>query len=73
MANSAVFVALTAGLEKEQIAIATTGLYLSSSISVVAGVSAASAIFRSALRSNLHRMLGRVVGGDKVCRIQPLF
>ncbi|KAG9750291.1 MFS general substrate transporter, partial [Aureobasidium melanogenum] len=68
MANSAVFVGLTAGLEKEQIAIATTGLYLSSSISIVAGVSAASAIFRSALRSNLHRILGRVVGGDEIAR-----
>ncbi|KAG9664409.1 MFS general substrate transporter, partial [Aureobasidium melanogenum] len=68
MANSAVFVGLTAGLKKEQIAIATTGLYLSSSISVVAGVSAASAIFRSALRSNLHRVLGRVVGGDEIAR-----
>lgn len=69
MANSAVFVGLTAGLEKEQVAIATTGLYLSSSISVVAGVSAASAIFRSALRAHLHRILGRVIGGDEVCHV----
>lgn len=69
MANSAVFVGLTAGVEKEQMAIATTGLYLSSNISVVAGVSAASAIFQSALRANLRRGLERVVGGDEVCAI----
>ncbi|KAI4732135.1 MFS general substrate transporter [Aureobasidium sp. EXF-10728] len=68
MANSAVFVGLTAGVEKEQVAIATTGLYLSANISVVAGVSAASAIFQSALRANLHRILGRVVGGDEIAR-----
>ncbi|KAI4854607.1 MFS general substrate transporter [Aureobasidium sp. EXF-8845] len=68
MANSAVFVGLTAGVEKEQMAIATTGLYLSSSISVVAGVSAASAIFQSTLRANLHRFLERVVDGDEIAR-----
>ncbi|THY09505.1 MFS general substrate transporter [Aureobasidium pullulans] len=67
MANSAVFVGLTAGVEKHQMAIATTGMYLSSNIAVVAGVSAASAIFQTALRSNLHRALGRMVGGDEVC------
>ncbi|KAI5196798.1 MFS general substrate transporter [Aureobasidium subglaciale] len=68
MANSAVFVGLTAGVEKSQMAIATTGMYLSANISVVAGVSVASAIFQSALRSNLHRMLGRVVGGEEIAR-----
>ncbi|KAI5263015.1 MFS general substrate transporter [Aureobasidium subglaciale] len=68
MANSAVFVGLTAGVEKTQIAIATTGMYLSANISMVVGVSAASAIFHSALRSNLHRMLGRVVGGEEIAR-----
>jgi hypothetical protein len=72
MANSAVFVGLTAGVEKEQMAIATTGLYLSSNISVVAGVSAASAIFQSALRANLHRILERVVDGDEVCLVMSL-
>ncbi|KAI5247374.1 MFS general substrate transporter [Aureobasidium subglaciale] len=68
MANSAVFVGLTAGVEKSQMAIATTGMYLSANISMVVGVSVASAIFHSALRSNLHRMLGRVVGGDEIAR-----
>ncbi|KAI4738397.1 MFS general substrate transporter [Aureobasidium sp. EXF-12298] len=68
MANSALFVGLTAGVEKDQIAIATTGLYLSSNISVVAGVSAASAIFQSALRANLHRILERVVNGDEIAK-----
>ncbi|THV63802.1 MFS general substrate transporter [Aureobasidium pullulans] len=66
MANSAVFVGLTAGVEKHQMAIATTGMYLSSNIAMVAGVSAASAIFQSALRSNLHQALGRMVGGDEI-------
>lgn len=70
MANSAVFVGLTAGVEKDEMAIATSGLYLSSGISVVTGVSAASAIFHSALEANLHRMLARVVNGDEVCQIR---
>ncbi|THZ11867.1 MFS general substrate transporter, partial [Aureobasidium pullulans] len=68
MANSAVFVGLTAGVEKHQMAIATTGMYLSSNIAMVAGVSAASAIFQSALRSNLHRALGRMLGGDEIAK-----
>jgi hypothetical protein len=59
-------------VEREQMAIATTGLYLSSNISVVAGVSAASAIFQSALRANLHRILERVVDGDEVCLVPSL-
>ena len=60
MVNSAVFVGLTAGVEKDQIA-------------VVTGVSAASAIFQSALRANLHRMLARVVNGDEVRESWSLF
>ncbi|THW92717.1 MFS general substrate transporter [Aureobasidium pullulans] len=68
MANSAVFVGLTAGVEKHQMAIATTGMYLSSNIAMVAGVSAASAIFQSALRSNLHQALGRMIGGDEIAK-----
>jgi hypothetical protein len=67
MANSAVFVGLTAGVDKEQMAIATSGLYLSSGISVVTGISAASAFFQSTLRANLHRLLERVIDGDGVC------
>lgn len=70
MANSAVFVGLTAGVEKDEMAIATSGLYLSSGISVVTGVSAASAIFQTALKANLHRILARVVNGDEVCQSQ---
>lgn len=66
MAGSALFVGLTAGVEKDEIAIATSGLYLSAGISVVTGVSAASAVFQSALRANLHRILARVVNGDEV-------
>lgn len=68
MANSAVFVGLTAGVDKEQMAIATSGLYLSSGISVVTGIGAASAFFQSALRANLHRLLERVVDGDEIAR-----
>ena len=73
MVNSAVFVGLTAGVEKDQIAIATTGLYLSSNVSVVTGVSAASAIFQFALRTNLHRILAGVVNGDEVRESRSLF
>jgi hypothetical protein len=67
MANSSLFVAVTAGVGKEEMAIATTGLYLSSSVSIVAGVGAVSVVFRNALREYLGRELRGVEGGDEVC------
>lgn len=67
MANSAVFVALTAGVDKESIAIAASGLYLSSNVGAVTGVSAAGAIFQNALRWRLDRILSRESDGVEVC------
>jgi hypothetical protein len=53
VAHSALFVALTAGVAEEDIAIAGSGLYLSGSIGAVIGTSAPSAIYQAALRSGL--------------------
>lgn len=68
MANSAVFVGLTAGVDKESIAIAASGLYLSSNIGAVTGVSAAGAIFQNALRWKLDRILSRESDGTEIIR-----
>lgn len=68
MAQSAVFVGLTAGIEKSNIAIAASGLYLSSNVGAVAGVSAAGAIFQNALRSRLESALSRESDGSEIIR-----
>lgn len=54
IALSASFIGLTAGLEAGQVAIASSGLYLSSNIGMVGGLSIASAILQSTLRKELR-------------------
>lgn len=53
VAHSALFVALTAGVAEEDIAIAGSGLYLSGNIGAVLGSSAPSAVYQTTLRSGL--------------------
>ncbi|KAF4627684.1 hypothetical protein G7Y89_g10464 [Cudoniella acicularis] len=53
VALSASFIALTAGVEACQIAIASSGLYLSMNIGTVGGLSIAAAILQSTLRKQL--------------------
>jgi len=47
------FVALTAGIEHCEMAIGSSGLYLSSSVGLVAGISIASALLQCTLRKQL--------------------
>jgi hypothetical protein len=54
IALSTTFIALTAGVEQGQMAIASSGLYLSSNIGMVAGLSIAAAILQSTLRKELR-------------------
>jgi predicted MFS family arabinose efflux permease len=60
VSQTALFIGLNAGLEGQEVAIATGGLYLASSIGMVSGVSLVSAV----LRQSLERMLKDRVVGD---------
>lgn len=57
VSHSSLFVSLTAGVAEEDIAIASSGLYLSGNIGTVIGASASSAIYQAALRSGLGESL----------------
>ncbi|CAG8957313.1 hypothetical protein HYFRA_00010736 [Hymenoscyphus fraxineus] len=54
IALSASFIALTAGVDGSQIAIASSGLYLSSSLGMVTGLSVAASILQSTLHKELR-------------------
>ncbi|KUJ07478.1 MFS general substrate transporter [Mollisia scopiformis] len=54
IALSTSFISLTAGVEPCQVAIASSGLYLSSNVGMVLGLSLASAILQSTLRKELR-------------------
>ncbi|EPE32005.1 MFS general substrate transporter [Glarea lozoyensis ATCC 20868] len=54
VALSASFIALTAGVEHRQMAIASSGLYLSSNVGMVTGLSVAASILQSTLRKQLR-------------------
>lgn len=60
IAHSTTFVALAAGVGEHDLAIASSGLYLSGSVGAIAGLCSASAAFQSALRSALRKAL---IGG----------
>jgi Na+/glutamate symporter len=54
IALSASFIALTAGVDASQMAIASSGLYLSSNLGMVTGLSVAASILQSTLRKQLR-------------------
>lgn len=54
---SATFVYLAAGVEDSQMAISSTGLYLSASIGTLMGVSLASSVLQTSLRKALEHGL----------------
>lgn len=60
------FIALTAGVEPCQMAIASSGLYLSSNIGMVGGISIATAVLQSTLRKQLRISLEGMEGRDAV-------
>jgi len=70
IALSASFIALTAGVDACQVAIASSGLYLSSSIGMVSGLSVAAAILQSTLRKQLRICLEGMHDREQVCKIR---
>jgi hypothetical protein len=66
VALSISFIILNAGVEPCQMAIASSGLYLSSNIGMVGGLSIAASIFQSTLRKSLSIGLEGVDGREAV-------
>lgn len=66
IALSAMFVALTAGTEHCQMAICSSGLFLSSNIGMVVGISASSALLQSSLRKQLRVSLEGTDGMNEI-------
>jgi hypothetical protein len=66
IALSASFIGLTAGVEPCQVAIASSGLYLSSNIGMVGGLSIAAAILQTSLRKNLRIALEGLDNREKI-------
>jgi hypothetical protein len=60
------FIMLTTGVEQSQMAIASSGLYLSSNVGCVAGLSIAAAIFQSSLLKALRIALEGFDGREEV-------
>jgi hypothetical protein len=69
---STTFIVLTADLDPSQIAIASSGLYLSSNIGMVAGLSIANAILQNTLKIDLERGLEGFPHRDKVRQLLSL-
>jgi hypothetical protein len=64
--NSASFVDLAAGVDDSEIAIASSGLYLSSNVGSVAGVTADNALFGNTLKAKLAELLSDWPDGQEV-------
>lgn len=69
VALSTTFIGLTAGVEPCQVAIASSGLYLSSNIGMVSGLSIAAAILQSTLAKQLRISLEGFDNRQEVCLI----
>jgi hypothetical protein len=67
IALSASFIGLSAGVDSCHLAIASSGLYLSSNIGMLGGLSIASAILQGTLRKELRIALEGMHGREKVC------
>lgn len=68
---STTFVCLAAGVEESQMAIASTGLYLSSSIGALMGTSMASSVVQTSLRKGLDQGLKTFPDREKVSLFGP--
>lgn len=64
--SSSAFVGLAAGVDEEDFAVTTSGMFLAFNTGMIAGVSSGSAVFQDMLRASLGRVLGGVVGGEEV-------
>lgn len=68
IAISTSFIALTAAIEPCQVAVASSGLFLSSNIGQVMGLSVASAVLRSTLERGLRVALKGETGKEELIR-----
>lgn len=68
VAHSAIFIGLSAGVDSEDIAIAGSGLYLSSNVGMVAGVSLGNVVYQVSLRRGLQSALQEIPNRDTVRR-----
>ncbi|KAF7940449.1 uncharacterized protein EAE98_000576 [Botrytis deweyae] len=66
IALSASFIGLTAGVEQEELAIATSGLFLSANVGCVVGVSGAGSIMQAGLEKGLRVALEGWEGSQKI-------
>jgi MFS family permease len=73
IALSTTFIQLTAGVEPCQMAIASSGLYLSSNVGMVGGLSIAAALFQNMLRKTLSIGLEGMDGREEVCLMRYLW
>lgn len=64
LTSASVFIALTSNMEHENIAVATSGLYLCSSLGSVLGISVSSSIQRGMLKLLLERRITEQGGKD---------
>ncbi|KAK4939554.1 hypothetical protein LTR10_020160 [Elasticomyces elasticus] len=69
VAHSAIFIGLSAGVDSEDIAIAGSGLYLSSNVGMVAGVSLGNVVYQVSLRRGLRSALQGIPDRDTVRRL----
>jgi hypothetical protein len=75
MLNSAAFVALTATIDRSQVAMAASTFFLSANGGMAVGMASASAVIQSSLRSGLEAKLGdipnrasvRLFSGPSLC------
>lgn len=64
--SSSAFVGLAAGVEEEDFAVITSGMFLFFNIGMIAGVSGGSAVFQDVLRASLNKILQGVDDGEEV-------
>jgi hypothetical protein len=67
LVQSAGFIALTSGVTNADMAVASSGYYLSSNIGTVFGMAATNAIFQANLRQDLERQLEGYESRREVC------
>lgn len=67
MLNSAAFVALTATIDRSQVAMAASTFFLSANGGMAVGLASASAVIQSRLRSGLEAKLGNIPHRALVC------
>lgn len=64
--SSSAFVSLAAGVEEQDFAVTTSGMFLAFNFGMISGVSGGSAVFQDMLRGSLERAVRGVAGGEEV-------